>query len=139
MARRLIAFPCFFAAASAVVNVWAADAGLPDPTRPAIEVNALVGANGTNGAAPASDPGLPPGPRLQSILRPAQGAPRALVDGRWVTAGGRAGEARLVQIGDDFVVLAGSAGRQVLRLTPKAQKRPARDVALRARHGENSK
>lgn len=116
----------------------AADGGLPDPTRPVIDLGATSGGMGTQ-AGSVADSGVPAGPRLQSIIRPAQGAPRALIDGQLVAVGGRVGDARLLNIGEDSVALAGSAGRQVLRLTPQAEKRPHRDGALRGRHGEKKK
>jgi len=43
-----------------------------------------------------------------------------------VELGGKVGEARLVRIGDDFVVLRGALGNEILRLTPDVEKKAAK-------------
>jgi len=43
-----------------------------------------------------------------------------------VELGGKVGEARLVRIGDDFVVLRGALGNEILRLTPDVEKKVVR-------------
>jgi len=110
MARRLI-LPLLLLAAAA------AQAQLADPTRPA-DV-----ATGTTAGAGAAAP-APSG--LQSILRRTQGKPAALIDGRIVELGGRVGAARLVRVGEDYVVLRGPQGSETLRLTPGIEKKTAK-------------
>lgn len=88
--------------------------GLSDPTRPPATLESP--AAGTAGAAPA-----PSG--LQTIIHSNCGKPGAIVNGEYVTLGGRIGDARLVTIGEDSVTLVGSAGRETLKLMPGVEKK----------------
>ena len=84
---------------------------LPDPTRPPGGVE--------SGMTEASESGL------QSIIRPAGNKPRALINGELVILGGKVGEARLVAVNTDSVVLLNSDGsRDTLFLTPGIDKKP---------------
>jgi len=94
----------------------AAWAQLADPTRPALDIAAPFGAAADAGAAAAG---------LQSIIRRKGGKPAALINGTVVELGGRLGTARLVKIGEDFVVLRGPFGDETLRLTPAIEKKTA--------------
>ncbi|MBS3935613.1 MAG: hypothetical protein KGZ43_05520 [Sulfuritalea sp.] len=85
-----------------------------DPTRPALD----VGSAAVPGlAAPGAAGGL------QSIIQRRGAKPAALIDGQVVELGGRVGAARLVRIGEDFVVLRGAQGSETLRLTPGVEKK----------------
>ena len=83
--------------------------GLPDPTRPP----AAAGVAGTEAAA-----------GLQSIIRRTGGKPAAVINGEYVELGGRVGDARLVKVGEDSVVLEGPAGREEMKLLPGIEKKP---------------
>lgn len=86
-----------------------------DPTRPP----AFAGAPGAVAAAA--------GPVLQSVILPrGKGRkPAAIISGERIELGGRYGEWRLARLSESEAVLVGTAGRQVLRLTPEAAKRSA--------------
>lgn len=85
--------------------------GLADPTRPP--------------AALAADPGpTAPTTGLQFILRRQGMKPAAVINGALVELGGRVGDACLVAVNEDSVVLQSDTGRDVLRLTPGAEKKP---------------
>lgn len=89
----------------------AAAAGpLPDPTRPAIDLDA-----GAEGTAPAET--APRG--LQStIISPHYRA--AIINGETVRLGGKSGDSRLVEVREDSVVLQNARGRRrVMELFPK--------------------
>ena len=100
---------------------------LRDPTRPAFDIDAGRGGAGADAAASAnaSAPAYaaPRGPRLQSILTRADGRSLAVIDGKTLAVGDRFGSRRLVAIDVASVTLRGSAGRQVLHLTPAATKK----------------
>ena len=106
-----LSFYCGFAAAQT----------MRDPTRPP---PGLGGLQASAVQAPAS------GPVLQSvILSPSRHA--AIISGRLVERGARYGDALLVEVGQDRVVLRTDAGTQVLKLYPGTEKRPpgeARDA-----------
>jgi hypothetical protein len=109
MARRLTAFLLLFASCAALAQS-------ADPTRPAIDTGISV-------------PGIAAAPAtagLQSIIQRRNGKPAAMINGAVIELGGKVGEARLVKIGDDFVVLRGAMGNEILRLTPEAEKKVAR-------------
>ncbi|MCX8085733.1 MAG: hypothetical protein N3C63_02400 [Rhodocyclaceae bacterium] len=110
MARRLISFGVGLAL------MGMAQAQLPDPTRP--PANLMV----TNAGAPESAP--PAALTLQSVILRKGGKPAALINGEFVELGGKVGEARLVKIREDRVVLRGPLGEETLRLTPAAEKKP---------------
>lgn len=60
---------------------------------------------------------------LQSIIRRQAGKPAALINGTLVELGGKVGEARLIRIGENFVVLRGPQGVETLYLTPGIEKK----------------
>ncbi|OHC69151.1 MAG: hypothetical protein A2045_08610 [Rhodocyclales bacterium GWA2_65_20] len=87
---------------------------LADPTRPP----ALV-------ADPAGGPGATAAPAgLQSIIRRDGAKPAALINGEYVTLGGRVGDATVVKIGEDSVTLKSATGLETLKLMPDAEKTP---------------
>ena len=89
-----------------------------DPTRPP---PGLGGMQASAVQAPAS------GPVLQSIiLSPSRQA--AIISGRLVERGARYGDALLVEVAQDRVVLRTDAGTQVLKLYPGTEKRPPGEV-----------
>lgn len=113
MAGRLIL------ARAGLLAIFAAPAfaqGLPDPTRPAIGDNAAPSAG--QAATPAASGGL------QSILRRKGGKSAAIINGDLVELGGRVGESRLSEVGEDFVVLSGPGGKDRMALTPGIEKKP---------------
>lgn len=82
--------------------------GLPDPTRPAID----LGGSGV-GAAPTE----PAQQGLQSvIISPRHQA--AIINGQTVSVGDKVGDARLVEVRENSVVLQGPRGRRVMELFP---------------------
>lgn len=112
MARRLI--PCLLLT---LLASGMAQAQGTDPTRPAIDTGAVAAGS----AAPAESTA-----GLQSIIQRRNGRPAALINGTVVELGGKVGEARLVKIGEDHVVLRGMSGTETLRLTPGVEKRAVR-------------
>lgn len=88
-------------------------AQLADPTKPPLGLDAPVD--------PAGTPAQPAG-GLQ-LIRGKTGKPTALINGEVVELGGRTGDARLVRIDEDSVVLKGPEGEEVLYLTPAAGKK----------------
>lgn len=110
MARRLITILLLLAPCATLAQ-------LADPTRPAID---------TGSAAPAGITATTTMAGLQSIIQRKSGKPAALINGVVVELGGKVGEARLVKIGEDFVVLRGSMGNETLRLTPGIEKKAVR-------------
>ncbi|MCX8018356.1 MAG: hypothetical protein N2690_10720 [Rhodocyclaceae bacterium] len=109
----------------AVWLVGAAQAQWADPTRP--PANLAV-------TAEAAADAPPPASGLQSIILRKQGKPAALINGEIVELGGKVGEARLVKISEDRVVLRGPMGEETLRLMPAAAKQvPAQAASSRSR------
>ncbi|MEW6165501.1 MAG: MSHA biogenesis protein MshK [Pseudomonadota bacterium] len=97
---------------------------LADPTRPPAEVAPAV--ESTGGAVAASG--------LQSVIMRKHGRPAALINGAVVELGGKVGEATLVTVGEDSVVLRGPEGEETMRLTPAAAKQLSKgDAAAAAR------
>lgn len=118
MAGRLISLAAVFLAASA----WA-PAGhgqLADPTKPPPAFQALQAP-----AASVPDPAVPAaaGGGLQSTILRKQGKPAALINGEVVELGGKLGEAKLIEITENTVVLRGPEGKETLHLTPAAEKK----------------
>ena len=65
---------------------------------------------------------------VQTVILRHGSKPIAVIGGEQVTLGDRVGDARVVKISESEVVLAGPAGRQVLKLNPDVEKtlrRPA--------------
>ncbi|MDP3031348.1 MAG: hypothetical protein Q8N33_04645, partial [Rhodocyclaceae bacterium] len=60
---------------------------------------------------------------LQSVILRKGGKPAALINGSVVELGGKVGEARLIRINEDKVVLRGPQGDETLRLIPAAEKK----------------
>lgn len=90
---------------------------LADPTRPpAVAANPAGTATAPGAAAVASG--------LQSIIRRDGAKPAALINGEYVTLGGRVGDARVVKIGEDAVTLKGPMGREILKLMPGVDRTP---------------
>jgi MSHA biogenesis protein MshK len=85
----------------------AQNAGLSDPTRPP---------EGSQLAAPAA-PGMPAGPRLQSVLLSLD-RKLAIIDGQTVALGGTVGDATLIQISETKVTLRRGTQLTTLELYP---------------------
>jgi MSHA biogenesis protein MshK len=111
MARRLIPILLMLCAPGVT------QAQAVDPTRPAIDTGIAVPAGLADASATTG---------LQSIIQRRNGKPAALINGVVVELGGKVDDARLVKIGDDFVVLRGSMGKEILRLTPGVEKKAVR-------------
>ncbi|MDP1525380.1 MAG: hypothetical protein Q8M20_06185 [Rhodocyclaceae bacterium] len=90
---------------------------LADPTRPPPQFVAPAAGSGAVAAAPAVT-------GLQSVIlsRDGKGRPAAVINGEVVRLGEMHGEARLVKVAEDHVVLLGAEGRETLRLMPAAEK-----------------
>jgi MSHA biogenesis protein MshK len=81
---------------------------LTDPTKPPAELSAPSGAI------------TPEGNDLQSvIISPTRRA--AIIGGQTIELGGKAGDVRLIEVGENGVVLQGEKGRQVLTLFPNVK------------------
>ncbi len=93
----------------------AVNAQLADPTRP--PADARKAAEATSGGS------VPDASGLQSVILRKQGNPAALINGEVVELGGKVGEARLVKVSEDAVVLKGPGGEETLRLIPAAEKK----------------
>jgi len=91
--------------------VAAAAAPFADPTRP------------PSAAEEAGGEGLPPGPRLESVLISPQ-RKLAVISGREVRLGERFGEGRVVRITPTEVAIRRGGETEVLRLFPSYSKRP---------------
>lgn len=91
---------------------------LPDPTRP-------PGSTEYGSSGPVES-------GLQSIVRRHGEKPQAIIHGELIALGGKVGEARLIAIHEDSVVLRAADGsRETLTLTPGISKmpRPARSTS----------
>jgi MSHA biogenesis protein MshK len=88
--------------------------GIADPTRPPVAVSSATSADAS--AAPT-------GPVLQSIkITPTERS--AVIGGETVRLGGKFGDARVIKITDDTVVLRSAAGTETLRLYPDVTIKP---------------
>ena len=97
--------------------------GLADPTRPA-----------TAAAGPAAEAEAGQGAAangLQTIIRRAGAKPAAVINGEYVVLGGRVGDAKLVKVGEDSVVLQGPTGKEEMRLLPGIEKKVAAAAAAK--------
>ena len=92
---------------------------LPDPTR----IPATISA-----PAPAGDTAQ--GSGLQSIII-GPGRRAAIINGQTVEQGRKYGDARLIRVNEDSVVLRGPQGKQVLRLFPGVEIRKDKTQSLR--------
>lgn len=97
----------------AVMTVASAQA-LVDPTRPPAGIDKPATAEAPGEEKPAAG--------LQTIIRRKGEKPAAVINGEYVTLGGRVGEARVVRIGEDSVTLRSATGTEVLRLAPGIEK-----------------
>jgi hypothetical protein len=98
---------------SGVATIAVAEEMLNDPTRPAVNLNQGMTADGT--AADTSGAAPPPG--LQSvIISPKREA--AIINGIEVEVGKKYGDAILTMVNETCVVLTGPQGRQVMYLFP---------------------
>jgi hypothetical protein len=105
----------FFVALSlALLPGLASAQTLGDPTRPPTLFQSAPGVEE-----------LSAGPRLQSVRIPRNGKAGALISGQFVELGARYGDAVLVSVRENEVVLKGPAGRETLKLTPDAEKTPS--------------
>lgn len=93
-------------------GAWAQTA---DPTRPPSGWGSASDNAGADGE-PAADM------RLQSVIMPQRGKPRALIGGQSVTVGGKVGEATLVHLTEKEAVLQGPEGITRLYLAPDVTK-----------------
>ena len=91
-------------------------APLADPTRPPA---ALV-------ASPVAAPAPSAVSGLQTVIMRPGRKPLAVINGSTVLLGGKLGDATLVHLSESEAVLLGPAGREVLRLTPSAEVKPAK-------------
>lgn len=109
-ATRMLARLCLLALAAPMM---ALAQGLPDPTKPPLDHEMPAGAEGMPAAAGG----------LQAIVRRQGAKPGAMINGEYVELGGRLGDARLVKVTEDAVVLQGPAGKEELRLLPGVDKK----------------
>lgn len=97
----------------AIALAGVAHGQLADPTRPPVAAVQAADAAATE-PAPAG---------LQSVILRQGGKPAALINGEVVELGGKVGEAKLVKVNEDSVVLKGPGGMETLRLIPAAEKK----------------
>lgn len=116
MAGRLISLPVLAMAALS----GPAMSQLADPTRPPPVA--------AKPATTAGDAVEPVASGLQSILLRKNGKPAALIHGELVELGGKVGDAKLVRISENSVLLRGPQGEERLWLTPAAEKKPHIDT-----------
>lgn len=112
MAGRLITLIAGFLVASAWASIGHGQ--LADPTKPPAALAAPAPDAPAAGAAAVG---------LQSVIMRKNGKPAALINGEVVELGDKLGEAKLVKITEDAVVLRGPQGEETLRLTPAAEKK----------------
>lgn len=94
----------------AAMPAWAAE--INDPTRPPLPAPRAPGP-----VVPAAEPDLV----LQSVLL-SHGGSYAIINGRLVALGGRIGDARVVQITEDEVVVESDGQWRTLKLYPGVRK-----------------
>lgn len=94
----------------------AAEPALQDPTRPPVSTG-YAGEGGDLGG------------RLSSVILPRNGRPSAVIGGQVVLLGGFVGEARLVRVSENEVVLEGPDGIERLYLTPDVEKKVIKAAA----------
>lgn len=113
----------------------AAQADLPDPTRPPSAVLAATAAAALPGGRPLGEPTTPAPPPalpvLQAVQLPARGLASALIDGRLVRVGDTVGERQTVSAIDaQGVNLRGPGGPQRLSLLSGDAKQPAGSILI---------
>lgn len=87
---------------------------LVDPTKPPAGIDKPAAAEAQGEEKPAAG--------LQTIIRRKGEKPAAVINGEYVTLGGRVGEARVVRIGEDSVTLRSATGTEVMKLAPGIEK-----------------
>lgn len=87
---------------------------LVDPTKPPAGIDKPADAEAPGEEKPVAG--------LQTIIRRKGEKPAAVINGEYVTLGGRVGEARVLRIGEDSVTLKGPAGTEVMKLAPGIEK-----------------
>lgn len=107
-------FALFLSLAFVFQSLVSAAESLPDPTRPPAGVGAAVEVPGVAAA----------GPVLQSVLI-SSGRKSAIISGKTVALGGKYGDARLVRISENDVVLKTGSVTETVRLFPDVEKRPS--------------
>lgn len=113
---RLIAMPF-----AAVFCSWSAAQGLQDPTRPPTAVTPSGDIDATSG--------MPPAPKLQSVILRQGARPRALINGEWLEQGQEYAGSKVLRITANAVEMSGPQGREVLRLTPEVELRATQPAA----------
>ncbi|MGB0128381.1 MAG: hypothetical protein WBP72_12140 [Rhodocyclaceae bacterium] len=126
MAYRLILPVATLLASLTAVGFAAGAESAADPTRPP------AGLTAGNPSGTASS-----GPVLQSVIVGKGRRSAAIIGGQRAELGGSYGEAILTRIGEAEVELQGPSGRQVLRMTPEAVKRPLSSAPQHSR-GRNA-
>lgn len=86
---------------------------LPDPTRPSIDLNS----SGVSSAADAVPVDTAPRGLQTIIISPKYRA--AIINGETVSLGGISGDARLVEVRENSVILENARGRRVMELFPR--------------------
>ncbi len=104
---------------AAGATAGSASAQLADPTRPA---NAQFDA-ATPGAAASVESGV------QTVILRRDGKSAAVINGRHVVVGDKLGDKRIIRISESEVVLTGDSGREVIKVTPAIEKKPAKPPA----------
>ena len=99
-----------------------AQSSLSDPTRPPAALEEPAAAAETK---PGKGVGVVPQSGLQTVIMRKGHKPVAVINGETVELGGKLGEATLVRLSEREAVLQGPQGKEVLRLTPNAEKTPA--------------
>jgi MSHA biogenesis protein MshK len=109
---------CWWRGAALLAGVWAGAApvgaqGIADPTRPPAALS----------PAQTGDAGEPALPVLHSIkISPTERS--AIIGSETVRQGGRFGDARVIKITENEVVLRSAAGTEILRLYPDVNIKP---------------
>lgn len=111
--RQRFAVRCFLIFAFLFAPLACAADALQDPTRPPAELSMPQGSAGAL---------APSGPQLQSVQISAHQR-SAMISGQHVKVGDKIGDARVVMITENEVVLKGGNGLQTLKLFPDVGKR----------------
>ena len=115
MADRMIRAAFLIACCCAATATLGQSSPLADPTRPPAGFQSAA-------ALASSESATPAGQLLQSIIRPREGKPSALIGGQIVVLGGMVGERRLIALSEKEAVLKGPDGIERLSLTPSVEK-----------------
>lgn len=118
MAGRVMPARIIAAIAALVLPAASAAQGLPDPTRPPLELLEAAGGAAQGAAARAAAR-----PRLESILL-SSARKGAIINGKYVPLGGSYGKANLIEITATGVTLKSDQGLEVLQLYPPMAKTP---------------